>query len=124
MVLSATYRTISRPRDEGEAIIREISRWRRDNQPGGTLNAGSAFKNPQGDSAGRMIDALGLKGHRVGGVTVSERHANFFEADRDASPEDVWHLVADVRTRVAAATGVILEAEVRFLGDFDESTGA
>lgn len=100
----------------GSERMREITRWRRVHQPGGTLNAGSVFKNPPGDAAGRIIDELGLKGMRVGGARVSEKHANFFVADRDATSEDVRGLVAEVRRRVREATGIDLQPEVRFVG--------
>ena len=120
MVVAATFRTVARPRGEAEAIMREITRWRREHQPGGTLNAGSVFKNPPGDAAGRLIDSLGLKGLRVGGVAVSARHANFFVADARASAQDLYDLVAEVRRRVWEATGVELEPEVRFVGPFRE----
>ena len=101
---------------EGLEKIREITRWRRVHQPGGTLNAGSVFKNPPGDAAGRLIDALGLKGMRIGDVSVSEKHANFFVAGADATAEDVRRLVTEVRERVRTETGIELEPEVRFVG--------
>lgn len=118
MVVSATFRTVTRPRREAEAIMRQITRWRRANQPGGTLNAGSVFKNPPGDAAGRIIDSLGLKGLRVGGVEVAEKHANFFVAREGATAQDVYDLVAEVQRRVRRATGIELEPEVRFVGRF------
>lgn len=118
MVLAATFRTVARSQEEGEAIMREITRWRKQHQPGGTLNAGSVFKNPPGDSAGRLIDSLGLKGLRMGGVSVSERHANFFVAEAGASPQDVFDLVAEVRRLTKERAGVDLEPEVRFAGPF------
>ena len=62
--------------------------WRRANQPGGQ-NAGSVFTNPPGDSAGRLIDAAGCKGLRVGTAAVSTKHANFFQADAGGSADDV-----------------------------------
>ena len=99
-------------------LMREITAWRKEHQPGGTFNAGSVFKNPPGDAAGRLIDILGLKGLRVGGVAVSERHANFFTADEGACAQDVFDLVHEVRRRVQEASGVTLEPEVRFMGDF------
>lgn len=100
----------------GERLIREITRWRREYQPGGTLNAGSVFKNPPGDSAGRIIDSLGLKGMRVGDVAVSEKHANFFVAGPDATAADLHSLVERVREIVAARTGILLEVEIQFEG--------
>nr|MCU0280867.1 UDP-N-acetylmuramate dehydrogenase [Acidimicrobiia bacterium] len=120
LVVAATFQTLARPRREGEAIMREIVRWRRQNQPGGTLNAGSVFKNPPGDAAGRLIDQAGLKGLRVGGVAVSEKHANFFVAEAGASAQDLYDLVSEVRRRVRERAGVDLEPEVRFVGEFEE----
>jgi UDP-N-acetylmuramate dehydrogenase len=95
--------------------IDEIVRWRRENQPGGQ-NAGSVFTNPDGDSAGRLIEASGCKGERVGGAVVSEKHANFFVAEPDARAADVYELIARVRSRVRAETGVRLEPELHLIG--------
>jgi UDP-N-acetylmuramate dehydrogenase len=117
-VVSAAFRTVDRDTGEGEAKIREITRWRRDNQPGGTLNAGSVFKNPPGDSAGRIIDHAGLKGLSIGGAAVSERHANFFVADAGVRAHDLRRLVEEVQRRILESTGVDLEPEVRFVGEF------
>lgn len=103
---------------EGEERMRGITRWRREYQPGGTLNAGSVFKNPPGDSAGRIIDSLGLKGHAVGDVSVSEKHANFFVAGEAATAADLYRLVEEVRSIVEARTGVVLETEIQFEGVF------
>jgi UDP-N-acetylmuramate dehydrogenase len=99
-----------------EARVAEIVRWRREHQPGGQ-NAGSVFRNPPGDSAGRLIDAAGLKGLRVGRAVVSEKHANFFQADAGATARDVLDLVAEVQRRVAKATGVELVPELHVVGD-------
>jgi UDP-N-acetylmuramate dehydrogenase len=99
-----------------EARVAEIVRWRREHQPGGQ-NAGSVFRNPPGDSAGRLIDAAGLKGLRIGGAVVSEKHANFFQADAGATARDVRDLVAEVQRRVAQATGVELVPELHVVGD-------
>jgi UDP-N-acetylmuramate dehydrogenase len=95
--------------------IDAIVRWRREHQPGGA-NAGSVFSNPPGDSAGRLIEATGLKGLRVGGAVVSEKHANFVVADKSATASDVCGLIDEVRRRVADATGTVLETEVRLVG--------
>lgn len=124
IVTAARFATVPCTRSEGEARIREITRWRKEHQPGGTFNAGSVFKNPDDDAAGRLIEEAGLKGFRCGGVTVSEMHANFFVADEDAVAQDVWDLVWAIRRRVAAATGVWLTPEIRFAGAFDDHNGA
>ena len=102
-------------RDEGAAAIAEIVRWRRANQPGGS-NAGSVFTNPPGDSAGRLIDACGLKGVRIGTAEVSTKHANFIQADPGGSADDVLSVIEHVRAVVAGATGTELRTEVRLVG--------
>ncbi len=119
LVVQATFATTSVDPEEGEQLLREITRWRKEHQPGGTLNAGSVFKNPESDAAGAIIDRLGLKGHAIGPVSVSTLHANFMVATRDATATDIARFVADIRDRVESATGVRLEPEIRFLGDFD-----
>lgn len=98
-----------------EARIEEIVRWRREHQPGGS-NAGSVFTNPPGDAAGRLIEACGLKGHRVGGAVVSEKHANFFQAEPGATADDVRRLVLEVQRTVEHRTGVRLEPELTMVG--------
>ncbi len=118
-VLSARLRTIAQESSVGKDRIREITQWRRKTQPGGTFNAGSVFKNPPGDAAGRIIDQLGLKGLTIGAVQVSPRHANFFEAAAGANASQVFALVSEVRRRVAEATGIELEPELKFLGRFE-----
>ena len=95
--------------------IEEIVRWRREHQPGGA-NAGSVFRNPPGDSAGRLIEAAGCKGLRVGGVVVSDKHANFFQAEPGARAADVHALITGVRRRVAEAFDVDLVPELRMIG--------
>ena len=98
-----------------QALIANIVAWRRENQPGGQ-NAGSVFTNPRGDHAGRIIEAAGLKGHRVGTASVSDKHANFFIADREGSAGDVFSLMCDVYTQVQARFGVSLQPETRLIG--------
>lgn len=102
-------------RAEAEATIAEIVRWRRANQPGGQ-NAGSVFTNPPGDSAGRLIDAAGAKGLRVGTAHVSPKHANFIQADVAGSADDVFALMQEVRRRVFTHAGVDLHPETRLVG--------
>ena len=102
-------------RDAGRETIREIVRWRREHQPGGQ-NAGSVFTNPPGDSAGRLIEASGLKGRRVGTAMVSPKHANFIQAEADGSADDVLALIQLVRAEVGRCFGVDLHPEVRLIG--------
>jgi UDP-N-acetylmuramate dehydrogenase len=128
VVVRAEFAVAARPAEECKAEIDEVVRWRRANQPGGN-NAGSVFTNPSGDSAGRLIDSCGLKGFRVGTACVSERHANFFQADPDGQSRaaDVVALVLEVQRRVEAETGVHLVPELRrvaFAGQAGASPGA
>jgi len=95
--------------------IREIVRWRREHQPGGA-NAGSAFRNPEGDFAGRLIEEAGCKGLRIGTAVVSEKHANFIIADADGRGNDVYELLTTIQARVKEHSGVDLVSEHRFLG--------
>ena len=81
-------------------------------QPLGAQSAGCIFKNPRGMSAGMLIEQAGLKGTRIGGVEVSDRHANFMIADADATSADVLRLMELVRSRVAERLGVELETEI------------
>jgi UDP-N-acetylmuramate dehydrogenase len=115
VVTEATFNVEPVDPAEAEGKISEIVRWRRENQPGGQ-NAGSVFTNPEGDSAGRIIDAAGLKGLRVGSAEVSPKHANFIQADAGGSADDVRALIAEVQRRVLDVTGIALTTEVRMIG--------
>jgi UDP-N-acetylmuramate dehydrogenase len=115
IVVSARFRLEPGDHVDGEGALRSIVKWRREHQPGGA-NCGSVFTNPEGDSAGRLIDACGLKGHRVGSVAVSEKHANFIQADPHASAGDVSALIVFVQTTVQQRFGVLLHPEVKTLG--------
>ena len=115
LVVGATFALAQGNRAASEAQIAEIVRWRRENQPGGS-NAGSVFTNPPGDSAGRLIDAAGLKGHRVGSAHVSPKHANFFQADEGGSADDVVALIKEVQQIVEERTGTRLHPELRLVG--------
>jgi UDP-N-acetylmuramate dehydrogenase len=106
-------------RESGESLISEIVRWRREHQPGGQ-NAGSVFTNPAGDSAGRLIDAAGAKGLRVGTARVSDKHANFIQSDADGRADDVRALMDEVRRRVREQAGVELHPETVMVG-FDDA---
>lgn len=117
VVTRATFRVEDGDPGRSADLLKEITRWRRQHQPGGTFNAGSVFKNPPGGAtAGELIDKLGLKGLTVGGVSVSAKHANFFVADSSARSADIAELVRLVKDRVFSATGTILEPEIQFVG--------
>jgi len=93
----------------------ELIRKRRERQPKGQPNAGSFFKNPLGDSAGRLIEESGCKGMRVGGAMVSPVHANFFVNMGGATATDVKELMERVQKRVRKDSGILLVPEVHFL---------
>ncbi len=115
VVVAATLALAPGDPAAGERELAEIVAWRRANQPGGQ-NAGSVFTNPPGDSAGRLIDAAGCKGLRVGSAEVSTKHANFFQADAGGSADDVGALMETVRRRVLDHSGVDLHPETRLIG--------
>ena len=106
--------------EDGERLLAEIVRWRRENQPGGQ-NSGSVFTNPSGDSAGRLIDLVGARGLRIGTARVSEKHANFILAERGGLAADVLLVMAEVSRRVGEGLGVDLIAETVLVG-FDGET--
>jgi len=115
VVLAAELGLERGDRARGEAEISEIVRWRRQHQPGGP-NSGSVFTNPKGDSAGRLIEASGAKGLRLGSAEVSTKHANFIQVDEGGRSADVVALMAEVQRRVADATGVHLVPETCLVG--------
>ncbi len=122
VVLEAELGVTPGSAEEERASVAAIVRWRRAHQPGGS-NAGSVFTNPEGDSAGRLIEVAGLKGFRLGSAHVSEKHANFIQADDDGRADDVHALMEHVRVVVAERCGVALRAEVRLLGFGDGEDG-
>ncbi len=99
----------------GERGLKSIVSWRRDHQPGGA-NAGSVFTNPPDDSAGRLIDAAGLKGRRIGTAEVSDKHANFIQADPGGRADDVFALMEHIVDRVEEAHGIRLHVETHLVG--------
>ncbi|HUR17112.1 MAG TPA: UDP-N-acetylmuramate dehydrogenase [Candidatus Limnocylindrales bacterium] len=96
----------------------EIRKWRQAHQPLGLPSAGSVFRNPDGNSAGRLIDELGLKGTRIGGAVVSQKHANFIVNDQNGTAADVRRLGEFVRETVRRETAVELVFEIVFAGDW------
>ena len=119
LVLDATFQLSPADPDLIKARLDEIRRWRQTHQPLGLPSAGSVFRNPGDDSAGRLIDEAGLKGHRIGGAVVSEKHANFIVNDQKGTAADVRRLADHVRAVVAGRHGIELVLEVEFLGDWE-----
>jgi len=118
VVLGATFRL--EPADAATIASRldAIRKWRREHQPLGIPSAGSAFRNPPRDSAGRLIDEAGLKGFRVGGAAISEKHANFIVNDQKGTAADVRAVLDRARDEVLKRFGVELVPEIQFLGDW------
>ena len=102
--------------DAIRAVMDDLQQRRRDKQPLSQPSAGSFFKRPQGDYAARLIETAGLKGFRVGGAAVSEKHAGFVVNLGNATAKDVLSLMEQVQERVEALSGIRLSSEVRFVG--------
>jgi UDP-N-acetylmuramate dehydrogenase len=123
VVVAAEFALTGGDRGEAEAEIAAVVKWRREHQPGGS-NAGSVFANPPGDSAGRLIEAAGLRGYRRASAYVSPKHANFFQVDAGGSADDVRALIEEVRTTVKDRFGIELTLENRLIGfDISPSSG-
>ena len=95
--------------------IKEIVRWRLENQPGGQ-NAGSVFKNPEKKSAGELIEETGSKGFRVGTAAISQKHANFIQVDQNGRATDVYLLMKEIQRRVSEEFGIKLKIETQLIG--------
>jgi UDP-N-acetylmuramate dehydrogenase len=115
VVTAATFRARRGDAVAARRAIADIVRWRREHQPGGP-NAGSVFTNPPGDHAGRLVELAGAKGLRHGTAMVSEKHANFIQADPGGRADDVLALIEEVAALVAAHAGVTLSTEVVLVG--------
>jgi UDP-N-acetylmuramate dehydrogenase len=122
-LLGATVELDTGDPDEIAARVDANQAQRRATQPLADQNAGSVFRNPPGDHAGRLIDAAGLKGRRVGSAEVSGLHANFIICDRGGRAADVRALGDLVRSTVADTFGVELEYEIEFVGEWPEAGG-
>jgi UDP-N-acetylmuramate dehydrogenase len=121
VVLSATFELEPAEPDTIAARLADIRRWRGEHQPIGQKSAGSVFRNPDGDSAGRLIDELDLKGRRVGGAEVSPVHANFIVNTGGATAADIRDLAELVRQTVLRERGIELRYEVEFVGDWERA---
>jgi UDP-N-acetylmuramate dehydrogenase len=119
LIVDATFQLETADPEVIKGRLDEIRRWRQTHQPLGLPSAGSVFRNPGTDSAGRLIEAAGLKGFRIGGAAVSEKHANFIVNDQKGTAADVRRVGDHVRAKVAEATGIELVYEVEFVGDWE-----
>ncbi|MDH5387331.1 MAG: UDP-N-acetylmuramate dehydrogenase [Gammaproteobacteria bacterium] len=125
------YRSVKGPKDEwfvsalmkfdegsSESInIKQLLAKRAESQPTGTANCGSVFRNPENDYAARLIEECGLKGKRIGGAVVSEKHANFIINDQQATASEIESLIEFVKKQVLDQTGISLRTEVHIVGE-------
>ena len=116
IVLSATFALTPGSKEDIKAACRKYQELRRKSQPVADPSAGSFFKNPPHDSAGRLIEEAGLKGFSVGGAKISEKHANFIINTGKASATDMLNLIQLVQQEVFKRFGIRLEPEVHILG--------
>ena len=121
IILEAALRVSSGDPIQVRSAMERLLKERKGSQPLGMPSAGSVFMNPEGATAGRLIEAAGLKGLRRGGAMVSPQHANFIVNDGGATAADVAGLMRTIQTTVKARTGVELRPEIRLLGSFEES---
>ena len=120
IVARVEFSLAPRPVEEIRETIAALQAQRKATQPTNKRTFGSVFKNPDHElGAGRMLEACGLKGHRIGGAQISPRHANFIENADSARSEDALALMAEARRRALEAFGVELEREVVFLGSLE-----
>ena len=116
LVIDATIKLVRGDGEEARQLMAKLTRERNETQPIKTKNCGSVFKNPPGDSAGRLVQAAGLKGLREGHAVVSELHGNFIVNEGGAKASDVARLIEKVRAEVRRRFNVELEPEVEFVG--------
>jgi len=119
MVVAATVHLHAAEPPDIRGEMEKARAWRKATQPLAEPNCGSVFKNPPGDHAARLVEAVGGKGIAVGGAIVSEKHSNFIVARSGATAADVHQLIRLIQDRVAERFGVALETEVQLIGDFD-----
>jgi len=132
---SISYRSVSFPfplwflscdmvfPDRGVTTVEELKSMRDsrlERQPLTENTCGSVFKNPDGNHAGDLIERSGLKGFRVGGCAVSEKHANFIVNDKEATARDIETLIKHIQNTVKDCFGIDLDTEVRIIGEYDE----
>ena len=118
IVLGAAFRLPDGDKEASRELLLTLNNKRKSCQPLNFPSAGSTFKRPHGYFAGTMIEQCGLKGCRIGGAQVSDKHAGFIINIGDATSADIYKLIGHVRQVVYQKTGVILEPEIKIIGDF------
>lgn len=118
VIVETTLRLIEGEKERIGEKMRQSYKLRKENQPLEIPSAGSIFKNPEGESAGRLIEKAGLKGYRVGGAAVSARHANFIVNLGNAKAENVLALIEKIENTVSNKFGINLEREIKLVGEF------
>ena len=116
VLISATFNLEKKDKEQIEKKYQLARKGRKSSQPTNVRSAGSVFKNPPGNSAGKLIELCGLKGYRIGGAIISEKHANFFINEKDSSASDMMHLIRYAQKEVFKKFNIKLETEIKFLG--------
>ena len=121
IVLQAEFQLDTKPKEEIQRQMDENLAFRKSHQPSLALpNCGSIFKNPQGDSAGRLLDSVGAKDLKIGGARVWENHANFIVNDNNGTSSDILELMFEMYTKVKKSYNIELEPEIIFLGGLNK----
>jgi len=118
VILAALFEVIEGNREEIQANIEKFKKRRRRNQPPGA-SMGSIFRNPRDEKAGRLIEAVGLKGKRIGGAVISEQHANFIINEGGATAKDILTLLEMAHDKVMEKFNIALMPEIEVIGDWD-----
>lgn len=117
IILGGLFKLRPIAQEQVKAKVKEILGQRQEKQPYEFPSAGSVFRNPQAEPAGRLIEKVGLKGYQIGGAQVSEKHANFIINRGGAQAKDILKLIEEVRHRVYKQTGISLELEIKVIGE-------
>lgn len=115
--VSATLKLCRKEAQNNTVDIKQLLAKRAVSQPTGVASCGSVFRNPEGHYAAQLIEACGLKGRRIGGAVISDKHANFIINDNDATAADIESLIQLIQKEVKDQAGILLQTEVRIVGD-------